>query len=221
MAAEPAVVSHPLQTEIIELDDDSVVVVSAPEMCQEPEASDLPEPAVRLDVIGTEAVVTIASSLLIETEVQPDVAVMDRASRFLSQQFRLTPADVGPSIESPRRGEILPGVSPIPAPSEDAPSTEEAVPAVVVVASEGMEVDAKPQAEQDAAAGTDSGPDYGSNEDRAMAYLQTLEDVLAQGRVIGQHALTRRRELQMIRAFTQTYCHEHSRSCFEDEGGLR
>lgn len=32
---------------------------------------------------------------------------MDRASMFLRQQFPLTPADVGPSIQSPRWEEVL------------------------------------------------------------------------------------------------------------------
>ena len=74
----------------------------------------MPEPQVRLEVIDCDAVVTVSSSFLAEAEpvqqeqtMQPAQLerpkVMDRASMFLRQQFRLTPAKRGSSIQSPKR----------------------------------------------------------------------------------------------------------------------
>ena len=84
----------------------------------------VPEPQVRLEVIDCDAVVTVSSSLLAEAEpvtqeetmqtMQPAQLerpkVMDRASVFLKQQFRLTPAKRGLSIQSPRRTGPSPAV---------------------------------------------------------------------------------------------------------------
>ena len=47
--------------------------------------------------------------------------------------------------------------------------------------------------EQDA--DTKDGLNYGLDEKRTTAYIRAMEDVLERGRIIGQHTLTRRKEL--------------------------
>ena len=79
-----------------------VPIAGLMEMHQTPEL----ESQVQLDVIGTKVVATRASSLLVEpvSVAQPTqpkdegVEVMDQASVFLRQQFRLTPSNASPSI---------------------------------------------------------------------------------------------------------------------------
>ena len=105
------------------------------------------------------ALITIASTLLTKpmSMAQPevgDVQVMDRANMFPHKQFQPTPTDLGPSIQSPRREEVLARAPALAAPqeiriprSEDVPSDEGVGPQVEIVATRGMEIDKDLQVE--------------------------------------------------------------------------
>lgn len=149
-----------------------------------------------------------------QTEELKKVEVMDRASAFLRQQFRLIPAEVGPSIQSLRQREVPPGTDVILEPPsgvpqfEDAPRDGEAAPDVGTTTIGRVERDMDTVGEED----------YGSDEDRCSAYLRALEVLMERGRIVGHQALTHRRELLLIRAYIQWSCTERFHSCFETRG---
>ena len=66
---------------------------------------------------------------------------------------------------------------------EDVSGDEGVTPEVKVAATRGMEIDTYPHVEQDNE--DKDGIDYGSNVERTMAYIKSLEDVLERDRVLG------------------------------------
>lgn len=136
---------------------------------------------------------------------QPEV--MDRASEFLRQQFRLTPAKRGPSIQSPKRLGTWPAV-PEPQLQEERmphavvmPTTEKAAPDVgMATANEEENSDAEWSLEAFAK------EDYGSDEDRCRDYLRTMKSALKKGHDVAVQALTRQREWHLIRANIRGIC---------------
>lgn len=132
-----------------------------------------------------------------------DVQVMDRASMFLQLQFRLTPVDVGPSIQFTRQEEVMCRARSITTPqemgilrSEDAPS-DEVTPEVEIAATGGMEIDTDLQVEH----AEEDGIDYGSDIERTMTYIKSLEDVLEKGWEIGHNAMSRTKKLHLVLAY--------------------
>ena len=134
---------------------------------------------------------------------QPEV--MDRASAFLRQQFRLIPVEVGPSIQSPRHlgvSATVPEPQQVRVPqAEVAPRAEEAAPDVgMVLADEEENSDAEWTLEGFAK------EDYGSDEDRCRDYLRTMKAALQKGHNVAIDAMTRRREWHLIRAYIRGVC---------------
>ena len=130
---------------------------------------------------------------------QPErLEVMDRASMFLTQQFRLTPARRGPSIQSPWRSGPSPAVSE-PQPQEAgmpqavvAPRAEPAAPDVGIIRPSEECSDAEWSPEDFAK------EDYGSDEERCRDYLRTMRSALKKGHDVAIEAMTRRREWHLI-----------------------
>ena len=72
--------------------------------------------------------------------------------------------------------------------AEDAPEDGGATSDVDTTATGGVEKDTDSAGEED----------YGSDEDRCSAYLRALEVLMERGRIIGDQALTHRRELLLV-----------------------
>lgn len=190
-----------------------------------------PELQVRLEVTDCDAVVTVSSSFLAEAESAQPVPeenmelvqsgqpeVMDRASEFLRQQFRLTPAKRGPSIQSPMRSRTSPTVPKSQLQEEGMPhavfepTAEKAAPDVGMAPADEENSDAEWSLEDFVK------EDYGSDEDKCRDYLRTMKSALKKGHDVAIQALTRRRECHLIRAYIRGICLRRFQTCFVDRG---
>ena len=143
--------------------------------------------------------------------------VMDRASAFLRQQFRLIPAEVGPYIQSPRHRGISATVL---EPQEmGMPQAEVAQRAEQAALDVGM-FPTNEEENSDAEWSLEGCVklDYGSDEDRCRDYLRAMKLAIRKGHDVALQALTWRREWYLVRTYIRETCPQRFRSCFEDRG---
>ena len=130
--------------------------------------------------------------------------VMDRASAFLRQQFRLIPVEFGPSIQSPRH---LGASTTVPEPqevgmpqAEVASRAEQATPDLGMVPADEEVSDVEWSLEGFAK------EDYGSFKDRCRDYLRTMKATVLKGTKLTNEAMTPQREWHLICKFICGVC---------------